>query len=106
MISGRNLDKFAATGLTPVKAEFVDAPYVREFPMILECMLLHTIELGLHTQFIGEVIDVKVDEDMLNEKGLPEIEKIRPFVFCPEIRAYHTIGKNIGQAFSIGKEVS
>ncbi|NJD55670.1 MAG: flavin reductase family protein [Nitrospirae bacterium] len=106
MVSGKNLDKFAATGLTPVKAEFVDAPYVKEFPMVLECRLLQTIEIGLHTQFIGEVIDVKADETVLNEKGLPDIEKIRPIIFSPEIRAYHTTGKSIGLAFSIGKELA
>jgi len=103
MVSGKNLDKFAATGLTPVKGDFVDAPYVKEFPMVLECRLLRTIEIGLHTQFIGEIMDVKADEAVLNEQGLPDIEKIRPIIFSPEIRAYHTIGNNIGQAFSVGK---
>jgi len=104
MVSGKTQDKFDATGLTPVRAEFVDAPYVNEFPMVLECRLLHTIEIGLHTQFIGEVVDVKVAETALDEKGMPQIDKIRPIVFSPEIRAYHGIGKYIGQAFSIGKE--
>jgi flavin reductase (DIM6/NTAB) family NADH-FMN oxidoreductase RutF len=106
MVSGRNQDKFAATGLTPVKAEFVDAPYVKEFPMILECRLLQTVEIGLHTQFIGEVVDVKVDEEVLSDKGLPQIEKIRPFVFSPEVRAYHAIGRSLGQAFSLGKNIA
>ena len=106
MVSGKTVDKFASTGLTPVKAEFVDAPYVKEFPMILECKLLQTVEIGLHTQFIGEVLDVKVDEEVLNEKGLPQIEKIRPFVFSPEARIYHAIGGKIGQAFSIGKDIA
>jgi flavin reductase (DIM6/NTAB) family NADH-FMN oxidoreductase RutF len=106
MVSGRNLDKFAATKLTPIHAEFVDAPYVAEFPMILECRLLKTVEIGFHTQFIGEVVDVKVDEEVLSEKGLPQIEKIRPFVFSPEVKAYHAIGVNIGQAFSIGKDIA
>ncbi|HYQ48054.1 MAG TPA: flavin reductase family protein [Thermodesulfovibrionales bacterium] len=106
MVSGKNTDKFAATGLTAVKSEFVDAPYVREFPMVLECRLLQTIELGLHTQFIGEVIDVKADETVLNEQGLPDIEKVRPIVFSPELRTYHAIGMNIGRAFSIGKDLT
>jgi len=30
--SGRDVDKFKETGLTPVRAEFVNAPYVKEFP--------------------------------------------------------------------------
>jgi flavin reductase (DIM6/NTAB) family NADH-FMN oxidoreductase RutF len=53
MVSGRDVDKFAAAGLTPVRSDLVDAPFVQEFPMILECKLVHTIELGLHTQFVG-----------------------------------------------------
>src|SRR5210317_1559457 len=32
--SGRNCNKFEQTGLTPVKSELIDAPYVGEFPMI------------------------------------------------------------------------
>src|ERR1035438_5425839 len=59
LVSGRNEDKFAATKLTPVRAELVDAPYVKEFSLIVECKLAHRIELGLHTQFVGEVMDVK-----------------------------------------------
>ena len=35
MTSGRTVDKFKETGLTPVKSELVDTPYVGEFPTIL-----------------------------------------------------------------------
>jgi flavin reductase (DIM6/NTAB) family NADH-FMN oxidoreductase RutF len=102
--SGRNADKFAATGLTPVRAEHVDAPYVQEFPMVLECKLLHTVEIGLHTQFIGEIVDVIVEENALGEDGLPDMDKIRPFVFAPGPRTYYSIGGLIGKGFAIGKE--
>ena len=102
--SGKDVDKFLATGLTPVKSELVDAPYVQEFPLVLECKVTHTIEIGLHTQFIGEILDVKIDEAMLGEKGLPDIEKIKPFLFSPEVRTYHKVGEYLGQAFSIGRK--
>ncbi len=105
MVSGRNADKFAATGLTPVRSALVDAPYVAEFPLVLECRLLHTVEIGLHTQFVGEILDVKADESVLGGKGLPDIEKVRPILFEPEIRTYHGVGKLVGEAFSIGKEM-
>ncbi len=104
-VSGRNEDKFASSGLTPVKSEAVDAPYVNEFPLILECKLVQTVEIGLHTQFIGEIIDVKADESVLGEKGFPEIEKVKPIVFSPEARCYHKIGRYLGEAFSIGKTI-
>ena len=83
----------------------MDAPYVGEFPLILECKLIHTLEIGLHTLFIGEILDVKADEHVLGEKGFPDIEKARPIVFGPEIRTYHGIGKFLGQAFAIGRDL-
>lgn len=104
--SGREADKFEKTGLTPVRGDLVDAPYVKEFPLAMECRLLHTLEIGLHTLFVGEFLDVKVDDDdVIALKGLPDIEKIRPIVFAPETRSYHGIGPYLGKAFSIGKEI-
>ena len=105
MVSGRDEDKFAATGLTPVRSELVNAPYVEEFPFVVECKLLHTFELGLHTQFIGEIMDVKVDESLLGEDKLPAIEKIKPILFAPENQAYHGAGEYLGKAFSVGREI-
>ena len=102
--SGRNVDKFKETGLTPVKSELVDAPYVGEFPMILECKLIHHHEIGLHTHFIGEILDVKVEESMLTDEGKVDVGKIRPIVFSPEVRQYHGIGEFVGEAFKIGKK--
>ncbi|GKT18736.1 flavin reductase family protein, partial [Aduncisulcus paluster] len=55
MASGRDKDKFAVSGLTPVRSDVVDAPYVDEFPFIFECKVVETVELGLHTQFVGEI---------------------------------------------------
>jgi flavin reductase (DIM6/NTAB) family NADH-FMN oxidoreductase RutF len=101
--SGRDTDKFAATGLTPVRSEIVDAPYVAEFPLILECSLLRTVPLGIHVQFIGEIMDVKADADVLDEKGYPDAAKVQPLIFTPVTRAYHTVGEYVGRAFEIGR---
>ncbi|MFN3533623.1 MAG: flavin reductase family protein [Candidatus Brocadia sp.] len=105
IVTGGKEDKFSATGLTPVKSELVDAPYIKEFPLILECKLTHTVEIGLHTQFIGEILDVKADESVLGEKGVIDIEKVHPILYAPEIRAYYGIGECLGKAFSIGKQM-
>ena len=76
---------------------------MQEFPLVLECRLLHTFELGLHTQFVGEILDVKADQAMLGEGGVPDIEKLRPIIFAPAAQAYYGIGRRLGKAFSIGK---
>ncbi|MCF6148092.1 MAG: flavin reductase family protein [Candidatus Kuenenia sp.] len=105
VVSGKDVDKFSESGITAVRGEFVDAPYINEFPVILECKLLHTYEIGLHTQFVGEIVDVKVEESVLNNDGVPDIEKIRPMIYAPETRAYYGIGACLGKAFSIGKNI-
>lgn len=106
MVSGRKVDKFAKTGLTPVRSALVEAPYVKEFPMVLECRVVHHHEIGLHTHFVGEILDVKVAENALRQDGKPDIEKIRPLVYCPETQEYRSVGSQVGQAFDMGKAVS
>ena len=76
MVSGRDCDKFAHTGLTATPAEFVEAPYVAEFPLVLECAVVQVHELGLHTQFVGEIKDVKVDEDCTDEAGRIDVARL------------------------------
>ncbi len=105
IVSGRKVDKFSQTGLTPEKSELVNAPYVKEFPFFLECRLLHTLEIGLHTLFVGEIVDVKADESVLADGAFPDIEKVRPLVFAPASQTYYGLGSYLGKAFSIGKEL-
>lgn len=105
MVSGRNIDKFAAAKITAVKSEKIDAPYIDEFPMILECKLIDSVEIGIHTHFIGEIIDVKIDESMLGQDGLPDILKINPVLYGPEIQSYYGVGEYLGKAFSLGKKL-
>ena len=105
LVTGRTLDKFAAARLTAVRSQLVDAPYVAEFPMVLECQLRHEIEIGLHIQFIGEILDVKAEESVLGDDGLPRVEKVRPIVFAPFNHTYHGLGACVGEAFSLGKEI-
>jgi flavin reductase (DIM6/NTAB) family NADH-FMN oxidoreductase RutF len=104
LASGRDVDKFAATHLTAVASELVDAPYVGEFPLVLECALVQTHELGLHTQFIGEVKDVKVDESCLDAEGRVDVRLLDPIALAIEAGGYFALGELIGPAFSMGKQ--
>jgi flavin reductase (DIM6/NTAB) family NADH-FMN oxidoreductase RutF len=105
LVTGRNTDKFAATKLTPVKSTLVDAPYVKEFPLVLECKLLHVAELGLHTQFVGEVIDAKADESIIGDGGAVDIRKLKPLLFTPDTQDYYGVGKFVAKVFSAGKDI-
>jgi len=105
MVSGKNVDKFVVAKLTPIRSSLVDAPYVGEFPLVIECRLLHTFEIGLHTQFVGEILDVKAEDSACDEKGHVDIEKVKPMLFDPEINTYHGVGRLLGNAYSIGKVI-
>jgi flavin reductase (DIM6/NTAB) family NADH-FMN oxidoreductase RutF len=100
--SGRDTNKFQDLGLTSVKSELVNAPFVEQFPFILECRLLHTFELGLHTQFVGEILDVKTEESITSEDGIPDLSKLKPIFYDPGTRAYYSTGRFLGKAYSTG----
>jgi len=105
LVSGRTANKFAAAKLTPVKSKLVDAPYVKELPLVLECKLVHVTDLGLHTQFIGEVLDVKADDEIIGSGGAVDIRRLRPLIFTPDTQEYFGVGGFVGKVFSAGKDI-
>jgi flavin reductase (DIM6/NTAB) family NADH-FMN oxidoreductase RutF len=100
VVSGKNVDKFKETGLTPIKCETINAPYVEEFPVSLCCELLKTVEIGLHTQFIGEIVDVLIDEKALDENNKPVLEMINPFCYDSATKNYYRTGDIILKGFT------
>lgn len=105
LVSGKKTDKFQAAGLTPVKGDKVDAPYIKEFPFNIECRLVDTVKIGSHIQLIGEIMDVKVDENCIDQNGMPDISALKPMLFDPAAYNYHAVGAVLAQAFSIGKSL-
>jgi flavin reductase (DIM6/NTAB) family NADH-FMN oxidoreductase RutF len=104
-VSGGKMDKFAACNWNPVRSELVDAPYVAEALLVLECRLFHSLEIGLHTQFVGEIVDVKADLSVIGEKGYPDIDKVKPLIWDPAHQGYYGIGTLLGKAREIGKVI-
>ena len=103
LASGKTIDKFGISGLTPVKSRLVDAPYIDEFPLVVECQVRHVVEIGLHTQFIGEILDVKADLSVLTPSQQVDITKVKPIIFDTGQRRYFGLGTYLGNAFSIGR---
>ena len=106
IVSGRESDKFKETRLTSEISQRVNAPIVKEFPYALECKLIKQVELGSHTMFIGEIVGLIADSEVLNHNQLPDIEKVRPLLFGSfGSMAYYKIGEKLGDAFSVGKDL-
>jgi flavin reductase (DIM6/NTAB) family NADH-FMN oxidoreductase RutF len=106
IVSGRDRDKFRDTGLTPLKSEKVNAPLAVELPFSLECTLFQHHKLGLHTIFIGEIVGIQADEDILGPRGLPDIEKTQAILWGGlGNNNYFAVGKKLAKAFSVGKNL-
>jgi flavin reductase (DIM6/NTAB) family NADH-FMN oxidoreductase RutF len=106
LVSGHDHDKFAETGLTPLKSEKVNAPLAAELPFSLECRLFQHYKLGLHTMFIGEILGVMADEDVLGAEGFPDIEKTQAILYGGfGSNHYFAIGERVGKSFSIGRNL-
>ncbi len=95
-VSGRDVDKFKETGLTPVAASRVKAPLIEQCPVNLECVVRQALRLGIHHLFLGEVVATHVDEAVLDAEGKVQGEKSNPLIFHYLSGQYWTLGKAVG----------
>lgn len=100
--SGRDVDKFAATGLTPLPGTRVSCPIVAECPVNLECRTKRAIPLGSHTLFLAEIVAVQVSAQLLDGKGRLGLEKAGLMAYVHG--DYAALGRTIGRfGFSVRK---
>jgi len=94
-VSGRDVDKFERFGLTPMPAKHVKPPLIKECPVNVECVLKSVQPIGYHDFFMGEVVAIHVDEEVLDENGNIIPEKLRPIVFV--LGEYWSLGERVGR---------
>lgn len=94
IVSGRDVNKFKETGLTPAPAAHIRAPLIAECPVNIECKVRQVLALGSHDVFIADVLAVHYNEDVLNEAGRPDLDKIRPYGYC--INEYRLMADKLG----------
>lgn len=95
MVSGREVDKFQATGFTPVVASQVKTPLIKECPVNLECVVRHILPLGAHDLFVAEIVAGHADEEVLDEKGRVNPILAKPLAYNGH-QKYWTIGEEVG----------
>jgi len=102
--SGADYNKFMEMGLTPAKAEKVNAPLIKESPVNIECIVKEIKELGTHHMFISEVVAVNAEESLLDKKtGTFRLTDADPicYLHCK----YYETGGLIGKfGFSVQKK--
>lgn len=95
-LSGKEKNKFAAAGLTPLPASMVRPPLIRECPINIECKVKQTLNLGTHDFFLSEVVATHMDEECLDEAGNWRGEMLRPLAYHLLSREYWSLGERLG----------
>ena len=91
--------KLEKAGLHVTKSPHVDAPFIDELPVALECELIKVNEDG---SIIGKIVNVSVDEAVMNAEGKVDAAKLRAISYDPCSNTYVEMGKVVGKAFSDG----
>ena len=71
-VTGRGVDKFKESGLTPVAGELVKPPLIEECAGHLECRVVETFKMESHDLLICEVVRALAEADFFDRRWIPE----------------------------------
>lgn len=104
LVSGRDVDKLAATDLTPIAALNIAAPILAESPLNLECRVMNEVVIGDYRLILGEVLEIHIAAAACQDNGY-DATVIDPLVYLGGIREYWRLGEKAGMAYSVGKDL-
>ena len=103
--SGSKVNKVKVCNFNVFYGRLNDAPLIKECPVNLECKVVHILNLGSHSLFVGKIEETYVSESCLTD-GKPDVNKIKPFIYVETpAEHYQVFGEVIAKAFSVGKEL-
>ena len=94
-VSGRDVDKWKECNLSPAPSQKIRTPLVQECAISLECSVTNHVEVGAHDLFIGEVVAVQMDEDVLTAEGRVDYERARLMAYAGGY--YWQLGELLGR---------
>lgn len=102
--SGRDVDKWQEMNLTPTyEGKLSYAPAIAESPVNLECRVKDVLELGSHHMFLGEIVQVMVSEEYMNESGKFELNQTGLVTYSHG--EYFLLGEKLGKfGYSVRKK--
>lgn len=92
--SGRDGNKWEKIGFTPLPSSLAGAPLIKECPVNIECKTRQYLSLGAHDMFIGKILAVHADKDILDKEGSVDFTKAKPIAF--NHGEYWSLGQKIG----------
>ncbi len=101
--SGRDIDKFKETGLTPCPSKEVQCPGIAESPVNIECRVTEIKSLGSHDLFLADVLNVGVDVSLLDSAG--SLQLGRSGLVAYSHGGYFELGRQLGSfGYSVRKK--
>ena len=101
--SGRDVDKFAETRLTPQASRYVKAPGIEESPVNIECKVTEVKELGSHDMFLAKVVGVTIDNQYMDDRGKFNLNASGLTAYSHG--EYFALGKKLGKfGYSVQKK--
>lgn len=102
--SGRDHDKWAESGLTPVKGMKVGCWFVDESPVAIECRVKQVVHLGTHDMFIADVLNVIADERYI-DTSTGTLDLAMADLLSYSHGHYYSLGQQLGHfGFSVRKK--
>ena len=95
-MSGRSgVDKFSVVGLTALPAAEVRPPLIAECPVNIECKVVGVQTIGDHDLFLGDVVAVHADENVLDNRGELIAQKLDMLAYITG--EYWSMGQMVGK---------
>jgi len=99
IVSGKNTDK---SGLFELFQGETGAPLIAQCPLCVECELIRVEKNGPNELYLGKIIQVHADSEVLTE-GRLDLAKIRPLLLSQPESLYYGLGKKLEKAWSVGR---
>ena len=95
-------DKFERTGYHARKSEFVNAPVIEEFPVVMECELAEVSATESFYAIVGRIVNTAAEESVLSQNGKVDPGKLNALIFDQFQHGYYVSGEKVGQAWNAG----
>ena len=106
MTSYHEFNKIEKAGCHTHRSTHVNAPIIEEFPVVMECELAEVVNTENMYAIVGRIVNVKADEEVLDEKGRVDVTKTRALIFDQFRSGYYVTGEKVGQAWNAGKDIN
>ena len=103
--SGSKINKAEVCQFKVFYGKLDNAPLVEQYPINLECKVVHILDLGSHSLIVGRIEETHISENCLTD-GKPDVNKIKPLIYTTRPASeYQALGEVVAKAHDIGKEL-